>query len=91
MKSGLVGRYNIVNIPLEGTDGEVSMKSGLEGRNNEGQGIRDCQLVYCLNEVRPRRPEQLFRFRHLGPEYSRVSMKSGLEGRNNRVRRHPRA
>ena len=58
MKSGLEGRNNSeahadhVHIYL------VSMKSGLDGRNN----IEEIRLlratVSCLNEVRPRWPEQ---------------------------------
>ena len=60
------------------------MKSGLEGRNNSatwqtGSTPSGC----CLNEVRPRRPEQFYTVGNdSGGEIS-VSMKSGLEGRNN--------
>ena len=36
----------------------VSMKSGLEGRNNETLILPRCWTTTCLNEVRPRRPEQ---------------------------------
>ena len=68
----------------------VSMKSGLEGRNNFGTLSPHEPDVPCLNEVRPRRPEQL------GPGFGPiepvdgVSMKSGLEGRNNlRNQPHP--
>ena len=40
-------------------DEVVSMKSGLEGRNNP-EGCASCHApTSCLNEVRPRRPEQL--------------------------------
>ena len=60
----------------------VSMKSGLEGRNNGPSGwVRLCAPV-CLNEVRPRRPEQSNR-RVIEARIQGVSMKSGLEGRNN--------
>ena len=59
------------------------MKSGLEGRNNLVRGIDAKHCLRSLNEVRPRRPEQLITC----PEEQRhtytVSMKSGLEGRNN--------
>ena len=37
----------------------------------------------CLNEVRPRRPEQFGGRLCVGRLGSTVSMKSGLEGRNN--------
>ena len=58
------------------------MKSGLEGRNNGPSGwVRLCAPV-CLNEVRPRRPEQSNR-RVIEARIQGVSMKSGLEGRNN--------
>ena len=58
------------------------MKSGLEGRNN---GLKEGLINGegpSLNEVRPRRPEQLEverKYKNL----AMVSMKSGLEGRNN--------
>ena len=57
------------------------MKSGLEGRNNtRWRGPRPGRN--CLNEVRPRRPEQSA-IRAVFSQLVRVSMKSGLEGRNN--------
>ena len=61
----------------------VSMKSGLEDRNNIHRGGFRWELGGCLNEVRPGRPEQwdpggLGQAHGLG-----VSMKSGLEDRNN--------
>ena len=34
------------------------MESGLEDRNNEGQGPRPDYVAPGLNGVRPRRPEQ---------------------------------
>ena len=37
----------------------VSMKSGLEGRNNLIDQLSLIELCLSLNEVRPRRPEQL--------------------------------
>ena len=37
----------------------------------------------CLNEVRPRRPEQSAKNSPFRPSNCTVSMKSGLEGRNN--------
>ena len=59
------------------------MKSGLEGRNNVGGRCVVCVPKSCLNEVRPRRPEQSDEVR-LGDYWAgHVSMKSGLEGRNN--------
>ena len=36
----------------------VSMKSGLEGRNNIPLRCRGTPPPTCLNEIRPRRPEQ---------------------------------
>ena len=40
---------------------QVSMKSGLEGRNNhEAAWVYEVLLRAGLNEVRPRRPEQFF-------------------------------
>ena len=61
---------------------DVSMKSGLEGRNNTSSNDEQILLFFGLNEVRPRRPEQSDEFIHLVLDL-RVSMKSGLEGRNN--------
>ena len=61
----------------------VSMKSGLEGRNNPCQPSRLLNLRLRLNEVRPRRPEQSEEPTDWSWENLRVSMKSGLEGRNN--------
>ena len=37
----------------------VSMKSGLEGRNNYDRAVYRLFREAGLNEVRPRRPEQL--------------------------------
>ena len=37
---------------------KVSMKSGLEGRNNPIDSATETTETECLNEVRPRRPEQ---------------------------------
>ena len=42
-------------------DGLVSMKSGLEGRNNTSWLGLWNRLPKGLNEVRPRRPEQCAR------------------------------
>ena len=59
MKSGLEGR----NKPPSPADIAravcVSMKSGLEGRNNRDLIDTTCKHKRRLNEVRPRRPEQL--------------------------------
>ena len=60
----------------------VSMKSGLEGRNNFSTSPSGRSRTTCLNEVRPRRPEQ-YRAMALYERLADVSMKSGLEGRNN--------
>ena len=43
---------------LAARDTYVSMKSGLEGRNNTTIGVGSASAVLRLNEVRPRRPEQ---------------------------------
>ena len=83
MKSGLEGRNNELPEPGLADGLLVSMKSGLEGRNNAFIRYEDEYSVNCLNEVRPRRPEQLGDgscVMHFEPF---VSMKSGLEGRNN--------
>ena len=58
------------------------MKSGLEGRNNALVWVAERQTNSRLNEVRPRRPEQLMVPITLIRAFM-VSMKSGLEGRNN--------
>ena len=64
MKSGLEGRNNmlagaVVRLPQS----KVSMKSGLEGRNNAADaGSSQAPPRASLNEVRPRRPEQLGRY-----------------------------
>ena len=58
------------------------MKSGLEGRNNKVPGDGGDDDDPGLNEVRPRRPEQL-KYGNVMERMRLVSMKSGLEGRNN--------
>ena len=58
------------------------MKYGLEGRNNRQVHRPTTHRRTCLNEVRPRRPEQFVGAAEL-PVVALVSMKSGLEGRNN--------
>ena len=59
MKSGLEGRNNLhLRRPRSHQDRIVSMKSGLEGRNNPYCHCSGRKSSYCLNEVRPRRPEQ---------------------------------
>ena len=59
------------------------MKSGLEGRNNRFGCPPLSGSSICLNEVRPRRPEQYAGREEAGEAVPAVSMKSGLEGRNN--------
>ena len=59
------------------------MKSGLEGRNNKKETTSWPVETKCLNEVRPRRPEQYGWGDFEDAIRSHVSMKSGLEGRNN--------
>ena len=61
----------------------VSMKSGLEGRNNGHDFLPVQPTLWGLNEVRPRRPEQYDHQQDLARVLACVSMKSGLEGRNN--------
>ena len=63
----------------------VSMKSGLEGRNNIAEPVFPNSDQGGLNEVRPRRPEQSSNDEVVGAVLQVVSMKSGLEGRNNHV------
>ena len=58
MKSGLEGRNNRPAHRPPGTAATVSMKSGLEGRNNCRSARHGSWSSPCLNEVRPRRPEQ---------------------------------
>ena len=58
MKSGLEGRNNWAASIAEASDSSVSMKSGLEGRNNTLTWNSGNSITTCLNEVRPRRPEQ---------------------------------
>ena len=59
------------------------MKSGLEGRNKQSNFVELGKNILRLNEVRPRRPEQMCVFT---PDEWKdtVSMKSGLAGRNKR-------
>ena len=64
----------------------VSMKSDLEGRNNDRRDPRTGRHAERLNEVRPRRPEQSVEGKTLA-DATLVSMKSGLEGRNNKLTR----
>ena len=61
----------------------VSMKSGLEGRNNARDMVEYGDPRASLNEVRPRRPEQYVGSHSAAAVKLAVSMKSGLEGRNN--------
>ena len=61
------------------------MKSGLEGRNNHHRGRGVHGSHQRLNEVRPRRPEQLEDAPVKTASELCVSMKSGLEGRNNKI------
>ena len=58
MKSGLEGRNNFQRVLDHILEQLVSMKSGLEGRNNELINVATSVSNHCLNEVRPRRPEQ---------------------------------
>ena len=58
MKSGLEGRNNGGPGRMVGGFRGVSMKSGLEGRNNPSNPAPSSRPPTCLNEVRPRRPEQ---------------------------------
>ena len=83
MKSGLEGRNN-EQMPVDRLEmvGIVSMKSGLEGRNNLQTCVSKVGDIWCLNEVRPGRPEQSFG-NAMASVGTLVSMKSGLEGRNN--------
>ena len=64
----------------------VSMKSGLEGRNNTRTLPDNIDWPERLNEVRPRRPEQSATLQDQHSSRKEVSMKSGLEGRNNPAR-----
>ena len=59
------------------------MKSGLEDRNNGGQGYGRFPKILGLNEVRPGRPEQYGTLHLTAKAFDSVSMKSGLEDRNN--------
>ena len=60
----------------------VSMKSGLDGRNNVVGSLGQSPCNGSLNEVRPRWPEQ-YALRSYVDVWEEVSMKSGLDGRNN--------
>ena len=60
----------------------VSMKSGLEDRNNFTLYRHKLSMIHGLNEVRPGRPEQCKCFIIFVRKFL-VSMKSGLEDRNN--------
>ena len=59
MKSGLEGRNNADRRHSGPLGAPVSMKSGLEGRNNVVFRCLCSSRKRSLNEVRPRRPEQL--------------------------------
>ena len=48
---------------------DVSMESGLDGRNNSDRTGVWCTLAFCLNGVRPRWPEQLTRLTEDGETY----------------------
>ena len=64
-------------------DPDVSMESGLEGRNNTHNLLKGKAVVRSLNGVRPRRPEQCHGSARPLRGTPLVSMESGLEGRNN--------
>ena len=67
---------------------KVSMKSGLEGRNNLGEGRfrpDGPDDVSMKSGLEGRNNVRIICQQHEGP---RVSMKSGLEGRNNEMRLH---
>ena len=74
MKSGLEGRNNGgMAVHRLRARGDVSMKSGLEGRNNVAVTVT-WMAAWCLNEVRPRRPEQFpSETRPSPPAYSRLN------------------
>ena len=59
------------------------MESGLEDRNNKGDGENDDTEAISLNGVRPRRPEQYHAVQAGVLGEVLVSMESGLEDRNN--------
>ena len=61
----------------------VSMESGLEDRNNCCLPFPSPCSKFCLNGVRPRRPEQFNALEALTTKTKTVSMESGLEDRNN--------
>ena len=58
MKSGLDGRNNPGPGYVLYSGTHVSMKSGLDGRNNYSFSFVEFAEAECLNEVRPRWPEQ---------------------------------
>ena len=61
----------------------VSMKSGLEGRNNKAHApSTNTTTPHRLNGVRPRWPEQ-YNEALTAEGKKKVSMESGLDGRNN--------
>ena len=62
MKSGLVGRNNTEKDLSRVIRCRVSMKSGLVGRNNLGPKRAWRPMPSSLNEVRPSRPEQYYRY-----------------------------
>ena len=74
MIGNLVGKVNT---------GVVSMKSGLEDRNNNSDQGCATHRYHRLNEVRPGRPEQWWIAKDEYHDLNKVSMKSGLEDRNN--------
>ena len=63
--------------------GEVSMESGLDGRNNASRAPVPPQRAESLNGVRPRWPEQCQPVSVQAEPSFGVSMESGLDGRNN--------
>ena len=65
---------------------QVSMESGLEGRNNAFLPLPNRRQTNRLNGVRPRRPEQSDPGLVKVNQIRHVSMESGLEGRNNATR-----
>ena len=64
----------------------VSMKSGLEGRNNSTGRYPEGQGEVCLNEVRPGRPEQLLKSRYVSNS-GRIGLNEVRPGRPEQFRR----
>ena len=67
----MAGTMDRIGAVIDAYTTYVSMKSGLDGRNNQVNGFMCEEDVDSLNEVRPRWPEQYVMFHGVGLRHDR--------------------